>query len=113
MATRDGARALGLSRDIGSIETGKKADVIVVGVSGVHQSPPADPYSTLVYASRAADVRVTVIDGRIVARDGQLMWADRRDVTDAARTAASRLRARAGVCTMLLYSPLALVSRDC
>ena len=52
MATREGARALGQAGDIGSIETGKKADLIVVSTRGVHQAPPADPYSPLVYASR-------------------------------------------------------------
>jgi 5-methylthioadenosine/S-adenosylhomocysteine deaminase len=97
MATREGARALGLDREIGSIETGKKADVIVVDAAGLHQTPGRDPYSLLVYASRPSDVRATVIDGRIVARAGDLIWADPRAIAEEAKAAADALVGRAGI----------------
>jgi 5-methylthioadenosine/S-adenosylhomocysteine deaminase len=97
MATREGARALHLDHQIGSIEAGKKADVIVVGASDLHQQPSRDPYSTLVYASRPSDVRATIIDGRLVAHDGRVVWSDRRDLADAAAMEATALRSRAGV----------------
>jgi cytosine/adenosine deaminase-related metal-dependent hydrolase len=97
MATREGANALGLGQDIGSIEPGKKADLIIVGSGGVHQQPGRDPYSTIVYASRASDVRATIVDGEIVARDGQLSWAERQDVASDAAAAATQLIARAGL----------------
>ena len=96
MATREGAVALGISHEVGSIEPGKKGDVIVVERSDLHQVPGRDPYSVLVYASRASDVRLTVVDGQIVARDGALVWADRRDIGDEARTATKKLLTRAG-----------------
>ncbi len=80
MATREGATAIGLESDIGTIAIGKKADLIVVDRDAVHQGPGGDPYSQLVYSSGPSDVRLTVIDGRIVARDGELMWADRAEV---------------------------------
>jgi len=94
MATREGAKALGLDHEIGSIELGKKADVIVVGVDGLHQQG-WDFYSTLVYSSRPTDVRATIIDGRVVAKDGHLSWADRQDVVDDGRQAAKILLDRA------------------
>lgn len=97
MATRDGARTLGLENEIGSIEIGKRADLIVVGRDAVHQTPSPDPYSTIVYSTGAADVRLTVIDGVVVARDGQLGWEDRARLAAHATAAAQALRARADI----------------
>jgi 5-methylthioadenosine/S-adenosylhomocysteine deaminase len=71
MATREGARALGLDHEVGSVELGKKADLIIVGRDQAHQQPALDPYTTLVYASRPSDVRYTLVDGDVVARDGR------------------------------------------
>jgi cytosine/adenosine deaminase-related metal-dependent hydrolase len=97
MATREGARALGLDADIGSIEPGKKADLIVVGADGPHQTPHHDPYGLLVYASRASDVRLTVIDGQVVARDGRTQWDEVERVRTEAEAAAAALVARAAI----------------
>jgi 5-methylthioadenosine/S-adenosylhomocysteine deaminase len=97
MATRDGARALGLERDIGSIEPGKRADFIIVDRDRPHLAPGADPYSTLVYAARGTDVRTTVVDGEVLVRDFELQRMDARAITTEARTAARRLMDRAGV----------------
>src|SRR5262249_28473032 len=66
MATRAGARTLGLDHEIGSIEVGKRADVIVVDRERTHQTPGPDPYSTLVYAARGTDVTTTVVDGELL-----------------------------------------------
>ena len=97
MATREGARALGLDAEIGSLEVGKKADLIVIATNSPHQQPADDPYALLVYACRPSDVRATVIDGRVVARDGALQWADLPAVVADAADAARRVRSRAGV----------------
>jgi len=97
MATREGARALGLDAEIGSIEPGKKADLVLVGTDGLHQGPGGDPYSQLVYASRPSDVRATLVDGEIVARDGAPMWVEAAEVRAEASDAARRLRNRAGL----------------
>jgi 5-methylthioadenosine/S-adenosylhomocysteine deaminase len=97
MATREGARALGREHEIGSIVVGKKADVIVVGTDSVHQVPGDDPYSTLVYATGPRDVRATIVDGRIVARHGELTWEDRRAIAAEASDAARALIGRAGL----------------
>jgi hypothetical protein len=98
MATREGARALGQADRLGSIEAGKLADIIVVRTGNVHQRPAADPYSTLVYASRPGDVRTTIIAGRVVYRDGNLTWADRHDIGHEAD------RARKGCASAQAYS---------
>lgn len=97
MATREGARALGLGDELGAITVGRRADLVVVGRRGVRQAPPHDPYSTIVFASSAADVRATIVDGRVVARNGRLAWADEADVWHEAERAARTLRDRAGV----------------
>jgi cytosine/adenosine deaminase-related metal-dependent hydrolase len=97
MATREGARAIGLEAEIGSIEPGKKADLVVVRADGLHQTPHDDPYALLVYATRADDVLATVVDGQVVSRRGDPTWADRQDVVHEAREARRALLARAGL----------------
>src|SRR2546428_4147785 len=69
MATRAGARTLGLDAEIGSIEAGKRADVIVVDRDRPHLAPGPDPYSTLVYAARGSDGRTTIVDGEPLGDD--------------------------------------------
>ena len=97
MATREGARALAMEREIGSIEAGKRADLILITRDRPHQAPDPDPWSTLVYASRGTDVRMTMVDGQVLVRDYSLANHDVRDITSEARHAAVTLAARAGV----------------
>lgn len=97
MATREGARALGLEHEIGSIEAGKRADLIMVERDRVHLAPDVDPWSTLVYAARGTDVRLTMVDGEILVRDFGLTRLDSAEVAADARHAAAELSARAGV----------------
>jgi 5-methylthioadenosine/S-adenosylhomocysteine deaminase len=97
MATRDGARALGLGDEIGSIEAGKRADLIVVDLERLHTTPRPDVVSTIVYAAEAADVRDVLIDGRAVMRDGRLTTLDERQVIAEARSQYEQLSARSGV----------------
>ncbi|MGB6847285.1 MAG: amidohydrolase [Thermoanaerobaculia bacterium] len=83
MATIEGARALGLEEEIGSLEVGKRADLIVVAADGFHQQPQRpeeNPYSLLVYSTKAADVRTVVVDGRVVVRDGRVLTLDAAEV---------------------------------
>jgi 5-methylthioadenosine/S-adenosylhomocysteine deaminase len=98
MATIDGARALGLEDEIGSLEAGKRADVIVVDVAQLHSSPwHDDVVSALVYSAVAADVRTTIIDGQVLMRAGELLTLNDSVVIDEANREADALRARAGV----------------
>ena len=97
MATRNGARALGMEAELGSIEVGKKADLIVVDAHGAHLAPSPDPFSTIVYAARPTDVRLTMVDGEIRVRDGTLMDMDLAEVAGTARQQARLLAGRAGI----------------
>lgn len=97
LATIEGARALGLDSEIGSIEVGKKADLAVVDLGGLHKEPGGDAYSRLVYATRASDVRHVFVDGRLLLNDGELTTLDARTVRTAARREATRCAARAGL----------------
>jgi 5-methylthioadenosine/S-adenosylhomocysteine deaminase len=73
LATIGGARALHMDADIGSLEEGKRADIVVVGLDALHQTPRYSIYSHLVYATKAADVRTVVIEGRVVMRERRLL----------------------------------------
>jgi len=97
MATIDGAGALGLENQIGSLEVGKRADVIVVDLNQLHSSPKQDVISSLVYSAQPADVRATIIDGRVVMRDGKLSALNEGDVIVDANREASALAKRAGL----------------
>jgi 5-methylthioadenosine/S-adenosylhomocysteine deaminase len=94
MATREGARALGLESEIGTIEPGKKADLILIDRGRAHQQPDPDPWSTLVYATRGTDVSLTMIDGHLVVRDFSLVQQDLGQIMADARTAALTVAAR-------------------
>lgn len=80
MATIEGARALGLAEHLGSLEAGKRADLIVLDLDAPHLRPLHDPWSTLAYAAHSADVRDTVVDGRVLMRDRELRTLDERTV---------------------------------
>jgi len=98
IATMGGARALGLEKQIGSLETGKLADVIVVNLDGIHSTPHArELVSALVYSAQTTDVRSAVIDGQIVLKDGDLLTLNEESVRrDADRESADLLK-RAGL----------------
>ena len=76
MATIRGAQVLGLEKFIGSIETGKQADIILVDMNQPHLTPLYNCYSQLVYAARGADVKTSIINGKIVMKDRQLLTID-------------------------------------
>ena len=98
LATLGGARALGLETEIGSVEVGKRADLIVLDLEGVHTQPAeADLISRIVYSARAADVRHVVVDGRVVVKDGVLKTAKVEEIRRAANAQARRLRRAVGV----------------
>ena len=99
MATVGGARALGLDSEIGSLEVGKRADVAVVDLSGLHTTPEADVVSSLVYSAEAGDVQCVVIDGRVVMQNRELLTVDEGDVVAEANAQAEVLMARAGLAT--------------
>jgi 5-methylthioadenosine/S-adenosylhomocysteine deaminase len=95
MATRAGARTLGLEDEIGSIEAGKRADLIIVDRDSPHLAPGPDPYSTLVYAGRGTDVRTTIVDGEVLVDEFVPTRVDRTEIVAEAREAARELASRA------------------
>ncbi len=93
LATRRGAEALGLGDRIGSLEAGKQADIITVSMDGARQTPMYDPVSHLVYVSRGADVRTSIVAGRVLMRDGRVTSLTRESVLRDARAMAQKIRA--------------------
>jgi cytosine/adenosine deaminase-related metal-dependent hydrolase len=97
MATRNGARALGLESEIGSIEVGKRADLILIDHKGPHLAPGVDPFSAIVYSATPSDVRLTMVDGETLVRDGVATGLDALKIADDARQEARALASRAGL----------------
>jgi 5-methylthioadenosine/S-adenosylhomocysteine deaminase len=91
MATINGARALHMDADIGSLEEGKRADLVVVGLDSLHQTPRYNVYSHLVYATKAGDVRTVVIEGRVVMRERRLLTLNEALIKQKARAIRERI----------------------
>jgi 5-methylthioadenosine/S-adenosylhomocysteine deaminase len=91
LATINGARALHMDSDIGSLETGKRADIVVVDLDALNQTPRYNIYSNLVYATKAADVRTVVIEGRVVMRDRRLLTLNEALIKQKARLLRERV----------------------
>ncbi len=97
LATIDGARVLGLGHEIGSLEVGKRADLVVVGTTAPHAAPAPDAVSTLVYATQSRDVEHVFVGGRPVVASGELTTLDAERVVRVAREQAPRLSRRAKI----------------
>jgi 5-methylthioadenosine/S-adenosylhomocysteine deaminase len=93
MATIEGARALGLKEQIGSIEVGKRADLTLLNIEALHTTPHPDPISSIVYAADTRDVETVLIDGKIVMREGKLTTLDEQAVIRDAKEQAALLQA--------------------
>jgi 5-methylthioadenosine/S-adenosylhomocysteine deaminase len=96
MATSGGARALKLDSRIGSLEPGKRADVVVLDLDEDNLVPLYDPVSHLAYAAASADVRTVLIDGRIVLEDRQLRTVDEAEVRRQVRALSVAIGSRWG-----------------
>jgi len=92
MATIGGARALHMDHLIGSLEVGKRADVITVSMSATRQTPVYDPVSHLVYVTRGDDVRNTIVDGKVLMKDRRVRTLDRAAVIASANKLAEKVR---------------------
>lgn len=106
MATINGALALGLQKDIGSLEVGKKADLVVVDPGGLHAAPfdatqilegGIDPVTVVVYSCTGSDVDMVVIDGKVLVEGGILTTIDEEDVKRRAREVIGRIRTSSNV----------------
>jgi 5-methylthioadenosine/S-adenosylhomocysteine deaminase len=80
LATIRGAEALHLEKEIGSLEVGKRADVVIVESDSLNQIPSYNVYSDLVYATKASDVETVIINGRVVMRNQRLLTLDEKAI---------------------------------
>ncbi len=95
MATIEGARAVGLEHEIGSIEVGKKADLVLLDIGDFFVSPIHDPISSIVYSALGHEPTLVMIDGKIVMRDREMRTVDQKRVRQDAQKAAASLASRA------------------
>jgi 5-methylthioadenosine/S-adenosylhomocysteine deaminase len=93
MATIIGARALHIEKQTGSIEAGKKADIIVVDTSAAHATPMYNVYAQIVYALKDSDVRTSLINGRVVMEDRKLLTLDEETISQKAEVYKKRVAA--------------------
>jgi 5-methylthioadenosine/S-adenosylhomocysteine deaminase len=92
MATMGGARVLGMEKDIGSLEPGKKADMILLDMMQPHAHPIYNIYSLLVYSMKAADVETVIVDGKFIMRDRKLLHLDEKSIYGKIEEVALRIR---------------------
>jgi 5-methylthioadenosine/S-adenosylhomocysteine deaminase len=98
LATIDGAKALGLDHEIGSLEAGKRADIIIVRLDALHATPgTVDPVSQLVYSAQPDDVQTVIVNGRLLMHERELQTLDERAVIDEANREAALLMQRSGL----------------
>jgi 5-methylthioadenosine/S-adenosylhomocysteine deaminase len=93
MATIEGARALHMENEIGSLEKGKKADFVILNLNVPNAVPRYDVYSQIVYALKASEVETVVIGGKTILRDGQLLTVDEEKAMAKAKEYAKQVQA--------------------
>jgi len=96
LATIGGARALHMDKLIGSLEAGKRADVITVSMAAARQTPMYDPVSHIVYTTRGDDVRTTIVNGKVLMKDRQVRMLNRTTVIADANRLAAKVREAVG-----------------
>lgn len=94
MATTDGAKALGLEKTVGSLEVGKKADIILIDFRKPHLTPLHDPYANIVYSARGSDVDTVIVDGKLLMEGRKVKTLDELEVMQKAQRTASNLLTR-------------------
>ena len=104
MATIKGAKALGLENDIGSLEAGKKADLITIDLRKAHMVPVLDVIGVIVYSANGSDVNDVIIDGELIMEDRVIKTADEDDVLEKAQKAAEHCLKRAGLSNLMVPS---------
>jgi len=94
MATIEGARALGLEKNVGSLEAGKRADIILIDFKKPHLTPNHDPYANIVYSASGSDVDTVIADGKILMENRNVKTLDEEQVMLKARKTAAELPER-------------------
>jgi 5-methylthioadenosine/S-adenosylhomocysteine deaminase len=97
MATMNGARAMGMQKEVGSIEVGKRADLVLIDLKKPHLVPYGDVVSNIVYSAMGSDVDTVLVDGRVLLRGGKALTLDERKIVDEAEKHQKELISRSGV----------------
>jgi len=94
IATIEGAKSMGLENEIGSLEVGKKADIVIVDVHKLHTTPLHNPVSTLVYSSSGTDVDTVIVDGEVLVEGGKLVHINESEIVEKAQEVADGVMKR-------------------
>jgi cytosine/adenosine deaminase-related metal-dependent hydrolase len=105
MVTIDAARALGLDDVLGSLETGKKADIVLVDIRKPHLYPPNMPVTRLAHFANAADVDTVIVDGAVLLRGRRPVAVDEQEILDAATTELALALERTGLQALTMEPP--------
>jgi 5-methylthioadenosine/S-adenosylhomocysteine deaminase len=105
IATRESARVIGLPDELGALEPGYLADVILVDLKGIHHQPLHSQTASLVYNTAASDVRTTIVNGRVLMRDRQLLTLDEAEIVVRVRANMARLAQRVPNQRIQVYNP--------
>jgi cytosine/adenosine deaminase-related metal-dependent hydrolase len=97
MATINGARAMGMESEVGSVEVGKRADLVLIDLKKPHLTPYRDVVSNIVYSAMGSDVDSVMVDGRFLLRGGQALTLDERKIIGEAQRSQDELMSRSGV----------------
>jgi 5-methylthioadenosine/S-adenosylhomocysteine deaminase len=96
LATREGAKALGMDNLVGEIKPGMKADIIIIGINKPHLTPLYNEYSHLVYAASGADVDTVLINGKVVMKDRRLITIDENQAMEKVQEISERIKTSMG-----------------
>lgn len=91
MATREGARALGMEETVGTLEPGKRADIILVSLDDARTLPAHEPHDSLALTANGRDVTTTIVDGKVLMEDRKVMVVDEKEVLREARERSARI----------------------
>jgi 5-methylthioadenosine/S-adenosylhomocysteine deaminase len=105
IAARESARVYGMPDDLGALEAGKLADVILVNLNGLHHQPLHSITASLVYNAMASDVQTVIIDGQVVMRDRQLLTLDEAEIVSQVKANMARLAKRTPNKRIQVYDP--------
>jgi len=97
MATMNGARAMGMESEVGSIEAGKRADLVLIDLKKPHLVPFTDVVSNVVYSAMGSDVDTVLVDGRVLVRGGEALTLDEERIMEEAQRCQDGLFARSGL----------------
>jgi 5-methylthioadenosine/S-adenosylhomocysteine deaminase len=105
IATRESAQVIGMADEIGALEVGYLADIILLDLSGMHHQPLHSVSASLVYNARPSDVQTVIVDGQVVMRDRELLTLDKTEIVSQVKRSMERLAQRQPDQRIQVYNP--------